>query len=76
MRLSLVTWLGESDVILTCDEPTGEASECSNVLEGEVYRTHLASKESKTGLPWEAQSSSMEVLMRPRGRVAQAEDAV
>lgn len=42
----------------------------------ERYRTHLASKESKTGLPWEAQSSSMEVLMRPRGRVAQAEDAV
>lgn len=31
-----MTWMGESDVILTCDKPTGEASECSNVLEGEV----------------------------------------
>lgn len=52
----LVTSMGESDVILTCNEPTEKASKYTKVLEGGVWN-HLASKGSQAGLQEEAQSS-------------------
>lgn len=47
--------MGESDVILTCNEPTEKASKCSKSWRGNSG-AHLASKKSKAGLHGEAQS--------------------
>lgn len=55
MRPSLVTSMGELDVILTCDKLNREASECSKVLEEATVRANSM----------ETWSSSVEVLRRP-----------